>query len=74
MEFFDWQLIAAVLCVAVAAVALIRRGLRMIRAGGAGGCGNCPSKSKGTAQAAPNQKPLVSLNVPDPDSRRSGDE
>ena len=59
MPAWDWQLVAALVCVAVAAGFLIRRGIRLVknrsRGCGSGACGGCPSDASGS------EKPLVSL-------------
>jgi hypothetical protein len=56
----DWQTIAVVLCVAFAAVVLVRRGIALFRGKPGGGCGSCPSKSP-DAGGSPS-KPFVSLD------------
>ncbi|MBL6705567.1 MAG: hypothetical protein ISQ06_05610 [Planctomycetaceae bacterium] len=56
MENLDWQLIAVLICVAVAMWSIIAR-LRNLIAG-KGGCGDC-SKAKPSA-AEPNEPKLIS--------------
>ena len=55
----DWQLVIALVCVAIAAGFLIRRGVRLVRnrsrGCGGGACGGCPSG------ASNSEKPIVAL-------------
>lgn len=62
----DWQLVIALLCVAVAMLAVGRRAVNLIRgnasSGSCGtGCGSCPSNGATTGPPAQ----LVSLKLPD---------
>jgi len=66
----NWQLLFALLCVAWAAVALIRRGLRLIQekssnSCGALGCDSCPVDSTASPQSLV-ERPLVSLQTTPP--------
>lgn len=51
----DWQLVIALVCVAVAAGFLIRRGVRLVRnrsrGCGGGSCGGCPSGASSSEKA-----------------------
>lgn len=65
---WDWQAIAALLCVAGALVLLIRRAIRLAvrpdRAGcGGGTCSKCPSASPANG---PTTRPLITLDLAPP--------
>ena len=46
MNFSNWQTIASLLCVLLAAAAMVRRSVRFFSGDGSSGCESCPSKSK----------------------------
>ncbi len=46
MNFSNWQNIAALLCVFVAAAAIVRRAVRFFSGDGSSGCESCPAKSE----------------------------
>jgi hypothetical protein len=51
MPAWDWQLLLALLCVAAAAIALVRRALRTVGRDTSKGCGACPSNEISPADA-----------------------
>jgi hypothetical protein len=61
MPAWDWQLLLALLCVAVAVMLLMRRGLRFFRGRNAGGCYGCPSN--GSNSSSPRQREFVSIDT-----------
>lgn len=69
MDLGNWQLVAALLCVAAAVGILLRRAVALFQGPsggcGTGGCGSCPS-DQGSSPKEP-QGPLVSLDLPERD-------
>jgi hypothetical protein len=71
----DWQQLAALALVAVAALWLIRTQVLSPRGGGCGGCGGCPSATRPGAQpAAPGVSQIVQIDLNMPSARAGSDQ
>jgi hypothetical protein len=70
----DWQQLAALAVVAVAAVWLIRTQFLSPRGGGCGSCGSCPSAARpGVQPTAPDVSQIVQIDLEQRPSRKRTD-